>query len=143
MELTHSASRAATVTNTQVWAGRIITTLVVLFMIFDGVAKLMKVPQVVESTAELGFPEHSIPLIGGLLLVCTAAYVIPDTAVLGAILLTGYLGGATAANLRIGHPLFETVFPIGFAALIWAGIGLRDGRLRELIPVRRTTPPQR
>jgi hypothetical protein len=143
MELTQFVSRTAMVTNTQAWVGRIIATLVVLFMAFDGVAKLIKVPQVVEATVELGFPESSVPLIGGLLLVCTAVYVIPDTAVLGAILLTGYLGGATAANLRVGHPLFETVFPIGFAVLIWAGIGLRVDRLRELIPVRRTIPPQR
>ncbi len=75
--------------------------------------------------------------MGVLLLVCTAVYVIPRTAVLGAILLTGYLGGATAAQVRVNHPLFETVFPVMFGVLIWAGAVLREDRLRALIPLRR------
>ena len=107
-----------------------------MFLIFDGVTKLIKVPQVVEATAQLGFPLSSIPVMGVLLLACTVLYAAPRTTVLGAILLTGYLGGATAANVRVSHPLFETVFPVIFAALIWAGTVLRDGRLRTLIPLR-------
>jgi hypothetical protein len=119
------------------WAGRTLSALVVVFLIFDGVTKLMKVTQVVEATAQLGFRESSIPVIGLLLLACTLVYVIPRPAVLGAILLTGYLGGATAANVRVGHPLFETVFPVLFGVLIWAGLILREDRLRTLLPSRR------
>lgn len=127
-----SESRSA-----KVVVGRALTILVVLFMIFDGVTKLMKTPQVVQATTvQLGFPESSIPIIGVLLLGCTAVYVVPRTAVLGAVLLTGYLGGATAANVRVADPVFETIFPILFAVLMWAGLILRDDRLRALLPFR-------
>ncbi len=122
--------------STKLLAGRAVTALVVLFLIFDGVTKLMKISQVVQATTvQLGFPASSIPIIGILLLGCTAVYVVPRTAVLGAVLLTGYLGGAIAANVRVADPVFETTFPILFAVLIWAGLILRDDRLRALLPL--------
>ena len=117
-----------------VWAGRIISAVVVLFVIFDAVSKLMKVRPVIEATARIGFPESTIVPIGATLLCCTIVYVIPSTSVLGAILLTGYLGGATAANVRTGGPVFNTIFPIIFGVLVWLGLFLRDSRLRALIP---------
>jgi hypothetical protein len=132
-----TVTQPASVSKKGLWAGRIISALAVVFLLFDGVTKLMKVRQVMEATAQLGYPESSIAVMGSLLLLCTAVYVIPRTAVLGAILLTGYLGGATAAQVRVSHPLFETVFPIMFGVLIWAGTVLREERLRTLIPLRR------
>ena len=117
------------------WAGRVITGLVVLFLVFDGVTKVMKVAAVMEASARLGFPANLIVAIGITLLVCTAIYVIPRTSVLGAILLTGYLGGAVVTNLRAGSPLFSAVlFPVYFGVLVWAGLYLRNDRLRALIP---------
>ena len=125
------------ISKTRLWAARIITALVVLFLVFDGVTKVMKVPAVMEATARIGFPANLIPGIGVLLLVCTAIYVIPRTSVLGAILLTGYLGGAVVTNLRAGSSLFgETLFPVYFGVLVWAGLYLRDERLHALIPLR-------
>jgi DoxX-like family len=121
------------------WAGRVISALVVLFTLFDGVTKMMKEAYVLQATARLGYPESLIPGIGITLLVCTAVYVIPRTSILGAILLTGYLGGATATNVRAGNPLFETLFPVIFAVLVWGGLYLRDEQLRTLIPLR-TSP---
>ena len=118
------------------WAGRIVSAIVVLFMIFDGVTKIMKVPQVLEASVRIGFPENTIVGIGAVLLVSTALYVFPPTSVLGAILLTGYLGGATAANVRAASPAFNTGFPIMFAILVWLGLYLRESRLRALVPLR-------
>jgi hypothetical protein len=132
----HEFTQTASISTKGLWAGRLISGIAVIFLVFDGVTKLIKVPQVVEATAQLGFPQSSLPAMGILLLACTLLYVTPRTTVLGAILLTGYLGGATAANVRVSHPLFETVFPVIFAVLIWAGTVLRDGRLRILIPLR-------
>src|SRR5579884_2576420 len=130
----YPATQTTAASLSRVWAGRVLTGIAVLFMIFDGVTKLMRVPQVVEATAQLGFPERSIPLIGSLLLACTIVYVIPATSAIGAVLLTGYLGGAVAAQLRIGAPLFDTIFPILFAVLVWAGLLLRDEALCRLLP---------
>jgi hypothetical protein len=125
------------ISKTSLWAGRIISGLVVLFLIFDGVTKVMKVPAVMEATARIGFPANLIPGIGILLLACTGVYVIPPTSILGAILLTGYLGGAVVTNLRAGSSLFgETLFPVYFGVLVWAGLYLRDERLHALIPLR-------
>jgi hypothetical protein len=133
-----SAAQKAAVSKKGLWGGRIISAVVVLFLTFDGVSKLVKEAHVREATAQLGFPESTIVGIGILLLGCTALYVIPRTSILGAILLTGYLGGATASQVRIGKPLFDTLFPAVFGMLIWAGIFLRDERLRALIPLRRS-----
>jgi hypothetical protein len=131
-----SAIQPASVSKGSLWAGRIVSALLVLFMIFDGVTKVMKVRQVIEATVRIGFPENTVVGIGAALLICTALYVIPRTSVLGAILLTGYLGGATAANVRAGTGLFNTSFPIIFAVLVWLGLFLRESRLRVLIPLR-------
>jgi hypothetical protein len=116
------------------WAGRVVSSLVVLFLLFDSAIKLMKLGPVVEGTVRLGYPESTILGIGLALLVCVVAYVIPRTAVLGAILLTGYLGGAIATHVRVGNPLFShTLFPIYVALLVWGGLYLRNGRLRALL----------
>jgi len=131
-----STTQAAPVSTKMVWTGRIVSGLVVLFLIFDGVTKVIKQRQVLETSAKLGYPVDSIVLIGAVLLVCVAAYVIPRTSILGAILLTGYLGGAVATHVRVHDPLFDTVFPIIFGVLVWGGLFLRDARLRALIPLR-------
>jgi DoxX-like family len=118
------------------WAGRVITALVVAFLLFDGVTKVMRAAPVMEAFARLGYPAGLAPVIGIILLVCLAIYVVPRTAILGAILLTGYLGGATEVHVRAGNPLFETLFPVIFGVLVWAGLFLRDEWLRALIPLR-------
>ncbi len=119
------------------WAGRVISALSVLFLLWDGVMKLWKPAPVLESFARLGYPEGVATGIGILELVCLAVYVIPRTSVLGAILLTGYLGGAVATHVRIGDPLFTHVlFPTYVGLLLWVGLFLRDARLRSLIPLR-------
>ena len=131
-----STSESASASKGALWAGRVVSALVVAFMIFDGVTKVVKAQQVVEATVRIGFPESTVFGIGAVLLVCTALHVIPKTSVLGAILLTGYLGGATAANVRAGSAVFNTIFPIIFSVLVWVGLFLREGRLRALIPFR-------
>jgi DoxX-like protein len=118
------------------WTGRTLSALAVIFLVFDGSIKLMRLPVVLEATAQLGFRPSSIALTGGLLLVCTLVYAIPRTSVIGAVLLTGYLGGAVAAQLRVGNPLFETVFPIIMGSMIWAGILGRDRQVRALLAPR-------
>jgi hypothetical protein len=121
-----------------IWAGRIVSALPVLLLLMDGVMKLIKPAPVVEATVGLGYPETVILPLGFVLLVCTVLYAIPRTSVLGAILLTGYLGGAVATHVRVGNPLLtHTLFPIYFGLLIWGGLFLRDGRLRALIPLRK------
>jgi hypothetical protein len=118
------------------WAGRIISALAVLFLIFDGVLKVLELAPAVEATVQLGYPADLVPVIGMIQLACLALYVIPRTAVLGAIMLTGYLGGAIATHLRVESGLFSLIFPILIAVLIWGGLFLRDARLRTLIPLR-------
>ena len=131
------ATPATSVSKGSLWTGRILSGIVVLFMIFDGVTKVMKVPQVIEATVRMGFPVSTVVGIGVTLLVSVALYVIPSTSIFGAILLTGYLGGATAANVRAGSPVFNTLFAIIFGVLVWLGLFLREPRLRALIPLRR------
>ena len=102
--------------------------------------KLVKPAPVVEATVRLGYPESVILGLGIVLLACTALYLIPRTSILGAVLLTGYLGGAVATHVRVGNPLFSHVlFPTYLGALIWGGLYLREDRLRALIPLRRLT----
>jgi hypothetical protein len=122
---------------TTLWAGRIISALAILFLILDSVIKVLKLAPAVESTTQLGYPESLVITIGIIELVCLAIYVIPRTSIFGAILMTGYLGGAIATNLRAGTPLFNVIFPIIIGALLWGGIYLRDQKLRELVPLRR------
>lgn len=131
------STQGAPISKASLWAARIITALVALFLIFDGVTKVMKVAPAMEAFAKLGYPANLAPVIGIILLVCLAFYLVPRTSILGALLLTGYLGGATEVNLRAGDPLFETLFPVIFGVLVWAGLYLRDERLRALIPIRR------
>ena len=119
----------------KLWAGRIMSWLPALFLLVDGVMKLFKPAVVVEATVKLGYPENTILPIGIVLTVCTILYLIPRTAVLGAILLTGYLGGAVATHVRVGEGLFPVTFPIIFGVLLWGGLYLRDNRLRTLIPI--------
>ncbi len=118
------------------WSGRVLSALIVLFLLFDGVTKIMKVPQVLQAQDRLGYPEHAAVMIGIIVLACTLVYVIPRTSILGAILLTGYLGGAVASQVRIDGHLFDTSFPFIFGVLAWASIFLREPRLRALIPLR-------
>lgn len=125
-----------TISKTQRWAARIMSGLAIAFLLFDSIAKLLKAAPSVEGTATLGFPPSAVFQLGAILLVCVVLYAIPRTAILGAILLTGYLGGAVASQLRVGNPLFShTLFPIYVAALIWGALYLRDARLRALVPV--------
>lgn len=119
------------------WTGRIISALVVSFLVFDGVIKVIKDPHVLAAAVEVGYPPSSMVWIGALLLACTLLYAIPRTTVLGAMLLTGYLGGAVATNVRISHPVFECIFPVIFGVLTWGGLFLRDPMLREMIPFRK------
>ena len=118
------------------WAGRIISTLPALFLLLDGVMKLVKPKPVVDATVGLGYSESVILPLGIVLLICTILYSIPRTAILGAILLTGYLGGAVATHVRAGEGLFPILFPVIFGVLLWGGLWLRDERLRAFIPLR-------
>jgi hypothetical protein len=128
---------ATTVSKKALWAGRIVSALPVLFLLMDGVMKLLKPPMVVETTLKVGYQESLIIPLGIVLLICTGLYAIPQTSVLGAILLTGYLGGAVATHVRVGDPLFShALFPVYLGVLIWLGLYLCDGRLRALIPFR-------
>lgn len=126
-----------TQTNAKLWTGWILTALPVLFMLFDSVIHVMVIDPVVEAFNDLGYPVKFSVALGILELACLAIYVIPRTSVLGAILLTGYLGGAIATNLRVDKPLFSNVlFPVYVALLLWGGLYLREARLRALIPLR-------
>lgn len=120
----------------KILAGRILSALPALFLLFDGVAKLFKPGPVVEGTVRLGYPESVIVPLGIVLTLCTILYIIPRTAALGAILLTGYLGGAVATHVRAGGTPFEILFPVVMGALVWGGLYFRDDRVSALIPVR-------
>jgi hypothetical protein len=126
-----------TISKGAIWAGRIISALTGLFLLLDGVMKLFKPAPVVEATVKLGYPETVIVPLGVVLTVCTILYFIPRTAVLGAILLTGYLGGAVATHVRVNEGAFPVVFAVVFGVLIWGGLWFRDDRVRALIPFRR------
>jgi len=120
----------------QVRTGRVISALVVLFMVFDGVIHMLRVAPVVDAFAQLGYPLRVAVPLGILELFIAALYAIPGTAVVGAMLLTAYLGGATAAQVRISADLFPIVFPALLGALLWGGLYLRDERARALMAVR-------
>ena len=121
------------------WAGRILTVLTGLFMLLDGVMKIVKPPQVLEANVRLAYPLSTLSGIGIVLIACTLIYLIPRTAILGAVLLTGYLGGAVASNVRAGSGWYETLFPMLFAALVWCSVELRDRRLWGLFIGKETT----
>jgi DoxX-like family len=120
-----------------IWIGRIVSGLPALFLLVDGAMKLVKPAVVVEATTKLGYSESLIVPIGIILILCTLLYLIPTTSVLGAILLTAYLGGAVATHVRAAEGgVFPIIFPIIFGALLWLGLYLNDTRLRALIPLR-------
>ena len=119
------------------WPGRVLTALPVLFLAFDVTIKLMKIQPVVDSFAQLGIPVELARVVGTVELFCLVLYCIPRTAVLGAMLLTGYLGGAVLTHLRIGSPLVShTLFPIYIGIMLWGALWLRDSRVRALVPLR-------
>jgi hypothetical protein len=128
------------VTKTQLWAGRILSGIPALFLLMDGVGKVMRAPPVVEATVQLGYSEGSVFGLGVLVLVGTALYLLPRTSVLGALFLTGFLGGAIATHVRVSSPLFTHVlFPTYLAAMLWGGLLLRNVRLRALLRAREVT----
>jgi hypothetical protein len=121
---------AATISKPLVWTGRVLTGLVVAFLLFDGAVKLVPIAAVIESCHRLGYPADLARHLGLVLVACTVLHVIPRTQVLGALLLTAYLGGATATHVRVGDPFW---FPIMFGVILWAGLLLRQPRLRALL----------
>jgi len=135
-----SNTQTAPISKTMLWTGRIISALPVLFLLVDGVMKLLKPRVVVDATVQLGYPESVILGLGIVLITCTILYIIPPTSGLGAILLTGYLGGAVATHVRVGEGLFPVLFPVIVGVLIWGGLYLRNERVRALIPLRSSQP---
>lgn len=123
-------------TTRSLWTGRVLSGLASLFLLMDAGMKLLRLPVVVETTKQLGYPESVISGLGVVLLASTLLYLVPRTAILGAILLTGYLGGAVATHVRIGAPVFNMVFAVTLGVLLWVGIWLRDADLRDLLPLR-------
>ncbi|WP_333819991.1 DoxX family protein [Ohtaekwangia sp.] len=128
IEATQTPSHAA------LWTGRIISALCILFLLADGIMKIFREAHHVQGTTQLGFSESFVQPLGITLTLCTILYTIPRTAILGAILLTGYLGGATATMVHAHQPLY---FPLIFGVLVWAGLYFRDSKLRTLIPLRK------
>jgi DoxX-like family len=120
------------------WTGRIVSWVIAALLLLDAVMKVLQVPQVMEGTVKVGYPAGTVRPIGIILLLCLICYVIPRTSVLGAILLTGYLGGAVATNVRISTPLFSyTLIPMYVGVLVWGGLFLQDEGVRALIPLRK------
>lgn len=131
-----SATQATSGSRRKLWAGRILSAIPAVMLLSSGVNAFTQSPMVLEGMTHLGYPVGVAPGIGLVAFLCALLYVIPRTAVLGAILLTGYLGGATASHIRVGDPFFG---PILFGVLVWAGLYLRDDRLRALVPLRSRT----
>ena len=129
-----SIDQTAPTPKAMVWTGRVLSVLPALMLIMSGVMKLMKPKEVVEGFAHLGYPADLALPLGILELACTVIYLIPQTAVLGAILLTGYMGGAIATHVRLGEPFYAQV---GIGVVIWLGLYLREARLRAILPLRR------
>jgi hypothetical protein len=134
METSSVQHTSQTQSKAALWTGRTISTLCILFLLSDAIMKIVREAHSVQGTFDLGWPDSSVRVLGTILLVCTILYIIPLTSVLGAILLTGYLGGAIATGARIDAPY---IFALVFGVLVWAGLFLRDARLRTLIPVKR------
>lgn len=133
-EFVQSGVQMAAISKRTLWAGRIFSAIPALTLLFGGAVKLLKLPSVMQGFAQYGYPANSIPVVGILEVACTVVYLIPRTAVLGAILMTGLLGGAIASNVRINNPAF--IAPLILGVLVWGGLYLRDQRLRALIPFR-------
>jgi hypothetical protein len=133
------ATMAAPPSKAVLWTGRALSTIPVLFLVLDGAMKVAQVKPVLEVSEKMGIPLNVIPGLGILLIAITLVYAIPRTSVLGAVLLTGYLGGAVSAHVRVNDPAFPTIFPCLIAGLIWGGLLLREPRLRALFPLRGST----
>lgn len=131
-----SAMQFTPTSKAALWTGRVMSALPVLLVLFGSVVKLMRVPSVVEAFTRTGLPQGLILPVGTIELLCCLIYIIPQTAVLGAILMTGLLGGATITTLRIGDPTYP--MPVILGMLAWGGLFMRDSRLRELIPLRKS-----
>jgi hypothetical protein len=129
-------TEATIISRKRLWTGYALSGLTTIFLLFDATMKLFKPVFVVKAAVDLGYPESTIVGIGTVLLCSTLLYVFPRTSVLGAVLLTGYLGGAVASNVRAATPLFNVLFPIISCSLVWAGLLLRDKRLEALLPLR-------
>jgi hypothetical protein len=128
-----------TISSGAIWTGRVLSGLAIVFLLFDGAIKLVPLDVVITTSQQLGIPTELARTLGVLTLACTVLYAIPRTSVLGAILLTAYMGGAIYTHLRAGSPLFtHTLFGVYLAVLIWGGLYLRDERVRALIPFQRT-----
>lgn len=132
-----SSTQTAPISKTALWTGRVMSALPVLLVLSGSIMKLMKLPAVIEGFAKAGAPERLILPVGIIELTCVVVYLIPRTAVLGAILMTGLLGGATITTLRIGDPTYP--MPVILGMLAWGGLFMRDPRVRELIPIRKKT----
>ena len=129
-----AAAGRRVISNVQLWAGRITSGFAGLFLSVDGGMKLFKPAVVLKATRELGYPESEIVGIGVLVLVCTVLYLFPRTSILGAILLTGHLGGAIASQVRVEAPWFNVIFAFVLGCLVWGGLWLRDARVRTFLP---------
>jgi hypothetical protein len=123
-----------TPSKTSLWIGWIISGLCILFLLFDAIMKIIKEEHSIKGSVQLGWPEHAIQSIGIVLLICTILYLIPKTSILGAVLLTGYLGGAIAIMIRAEQPLY---FALVFGLLVWLGLYLRDKKLHAILPLRK------
>jgi hypothetical protein len=133
-----TAIDTAAPSKSRLWTGRVLSILAILFLLFDGIMKLVRPLPVTQAMTKLGFPQELSVPIGVVLLICTALYALPRTSVFGAVLLTGYLGGAVVSQMRINAPLLSTtLFPVYFAVLMWAGLYLRESRLAALLPLRK------
>lgn len=134
-----AAEEGLTVTSTRsLWAGRLLSGLAILFLLMDGAIKLVPIQPVTDSLKELGYPttDSFARLLGVVTLACTALYAWPRTALLGAILLTGLMGGAIASHLRLGDPLVtHTLFGVWLGLIFWSGLWLRDERVRRVMPL--------
>jgi len=120
----------------RIWAGRALTALAVLFLAFDATLKLLRLAPAIQATSELGYTASVLVPLGLIEAICLVAYLVPQTSILGAVLWTGYLGGAVATQVRVSNPLFSHVlFPVYVAALLWGGLWLRDARVRALLPL--------
>ena len=129
-----SGTEAVPVPKASLWTGRIMSAIPVLLMLFSGIMKLLKPAPVLQGLAKFGYPESLIVVLGIVEILCVLVYLIPRTSILGAILMTGYLGGATATNVRVGDP--SSVITVLLGVFVWGGLYLRDVQLRALIPFR-------
>jgi hypothetical protein len=137
-----TTTQAVPISNTKLWIGRALSLLPALFMLHSSGNKLFSTPFVTEMMAGIGYPQHLTLGFGIVLLACVVLYLVPRTSILGAVLLTGYLGGAIAAEIRVGAPLFLPLFLLALGLMIWGGLYLRDYRLRVLMPLNQKDEPE-